>query len=104
MDVPTYVMAPSTALAGHGLCVLCFALIICELEIDECEVLYTVLILSGQALYVVRNFLKVTGDSLHGEPMFVQEAAPDYVQYNIQLSCNVPDFGVCSFYLWGILN
>jgi len=69
-----------------------------ELGLDECEKIYTVLVLFNQALYVV-NSLKMTGYSVHGEATFVQEAAPDYRQCNVQHFSNIPDFSMCSFYL-----
>jgi hypothetical protein len=48
-----------------------------ELGLDECEIIYIILVLFDQALHVV-NFLKIAGYSLHGEATFVQEVAPNY--------------------------
>ena len=73
----TYATATCTVPVVHGLCLVMFCFNNIELGLDEHEIIYTVLVLFDQALYVV-NFLKLAGYSLDGEGTFVQETAPDY--------------------------
>ena len=60
-----------------------------KLELDECDIIHTVLVLFDQAFYVVKNSLKVAGYSLHGEATFAQEVTYDCVVISQILVCEV---------------